>query len=207
MYIYSITNKINGKQYVGLTTKTVKHRWSIHQRSIDLLDCALHRAMRKYGLDNFSVETIEKVNGGRELLCEREVYWIDKLQTFSGNGGGYNMTLGGEGMSGYEHTDETRRKISESRKGITHDEETKRKIGEANKGNTPSDEAKRKMSEAAKGNTIRRGSKHNDEAKRKMSEAAKNRLKYSCVHCGEKASVQMLSRWHNDNCKEKPNAA
>lgn len=54
---------------------------------------------------------------------------------------GYNITLGGESGLGYKHTDETKKRISESEKGRPspmkgrhHSEETKKKISESQKG-------------------------------------------------------------------------
>jgi len=75
---------------------------------------------------------------------------------------------------GRVHTEETKRKISESTKGIrthVHTEETKRKIGEAHKGKVVSEETKRKMSEAKKGKVISEGHR------RKLSETMKGRNK------------------------------
>ena len=94
--IYVITNQINGKQYVGLSKDCYK-RWSDHysksyhsERKEDL-DKALYKAMRKYGRENFSFQILEECE--ESMLAEREIYWIDKLQTYKN---GYNETLGGD---------------------------------------------------------------------------------------------------------------
>lgn len=92
-YIYKITNKLNGKLYIGQTSRTVEERWKEHQR-----DCArrefeirpLYRAINKYGIDNFSIETIEETDNPNE----REKFWIEYYDSFKN---GYNATLGGDG--------------------------------------------------------------------------------------------------------------
>lgn len=92
-YIYKITNNINGKIYIGMTYRTIQERWKEHQN-----DCSrrqvenrpLYRAMNKYGIENFSIEIIEKTNQPEE----RERYWIEQLGSFKY---GYNATLGGDG--------------------------------------------------------------------------------------------------------------
>lgn len=94
--IYVITNRINKKQYVGLSTNCVR-RWydhrskSINSHKKDDIEKPLYRAMRKYGLDNFSFSILEECP--KELLCEREVFWIEKLKSYSD---GYNATIGGD---------------------------------------------------------------------------------------------------------------
>ena len=103
-YIYLITNNINGKMYVGQTSKTVSQRFKMHvhdsYRNNERYNSALHRAIRKYGESNFKVETLEECN--IEILGDREVYWINRLNTFKD---GYNMTLGGEGSNRLELPD------------------------------------------------------------------------------------------------------
>ena len=100
-YIYKITNKINGKTYVGKTTKTVLGRWKEHLHDSTKERCKnrpLYRAIRKYGIDAFTVETLEEVN--LENLSERETYWIEYFHTYSN---GYNATSGGDGTILYDH--------------------------------------------------------------------------------------------------------
>lgn len=96
-YIYKITNKINGKIYIGKTLQTVEKRWQEHSSDYLKPRCEkrpLYSAMRKYGIENFIVEEIEKCNN--EILSEREKYWIEYYGSFKN---GYNATLGGDGKS------------------------------------------------------------------------------------------------------------
>lgn len=94
--IYCIENKINGHKYVGLSKNCLK-RWSDHySKSInsdkpDDLRKPLYMAMRKYGRDNFSFTILERCP--EDKLKEREIYWIEKLDTFHN---GYNATPGGD---------------------------------------------------------------------------------------------------------------
>lgn len=92
-YIYLIENKINGKKYVGCTVYSIEHRFQEHIKTINRSpNRPLYRAMKKYGIDNFSISTLEECD--ESLLAEREIYWIEKLGTYKN---GYNATLGGDG--------------------------------------------------------------------------------------------------------------
>lgn len=100
-YIYVITNDINGKQYVGQTTDTLKSRFSDHCKDSVLEKCQgrpLYLAMNKYGKEHFSIEKIEEC--AFEDLDKREQYWITQLDTYKH---GYNATLGGEGTQVYNY--------------------------------------------------------------------------------------------------------
>lgn len=57
----------------------------------------LHRAIRKYGAENFSYEIIEECLA--EQLNDREIYWIAYYNTFLSKEN-YNMTAGGDGQKG-----------------------------------------------------------------------------------------------------------
>lgn len=100
-YIYCITNNINGKKYVGQTSTTVRKRYVEHVRCARAYEDTtqlLYRAMRKYGIDNFCVETIDSVSANsrdelKDMLNELEQYYVSKLNTYKPNG--YNMTIGG----------------------------------------------------------------------------------------------------------------
>ena len=90
--IYKITNKVNGKIYIGQSI-TIKNRWKQHinEAKNNRNNAALYLAMRKYGIDNFSFEVIEECD--IKFLNEREIYWINFYNSFEGEG--YNMTPGG----------------------------------------------------------------------------------------------------------------
>ena len=170
-YIYVRINKVNGKKYVGQVTtirfKARQYKWK--SNSFRYAGKAINAARAKYGIDAFDFEILKECKD--DELNYWEKYYIKELNTKTPYG--YNMTDGGEGMSGYScpRTEEWKRKISESEKGkrITEKtrkkmsesakkrkqplrtEEWKRKIGEGNKGKKMSEEAKRKISEAQKG--------------------------------------------------------
>lgn len=53
MIVYKATNKLNDKVYIGITTKTLRHRMSIHKKDAKVKNTYFYRAIRKYGFDNF----------------------------------------------------------------------------------------------------------------------------------------------------------
>ena len=111
MVIYVFTNKVNGKIYVGQTQRTFAIRTKQH---LSRQDTYFDRALAKYGLDNFSYEIIDR-GDTLEELNEKERYWITEYDCLWPKG--YNLTIGGEGVVGYKHTDEQKRKMSEIKKG------------------------------------------------------------------------------------------
>jgi group I intron endonuclease len=90
--IYKITNKINGKIYIGQTTKTIKQRWYEHLYTNPTRKYILHKSMDKHGRDNFEIEELA-VAFNAEELDRLEVQFINELNTLDPNG--YNLELGG----------------------------------------------------------------------------------------------------------------
>jgi len=81
-----------------------------------------------------------------------------------------NQTDGGDGISGYAHTEEARRKMCEKKRNIS--DETRRKLSESNKGNRRSEESKIKMSVARRGErNPNYGKPRSEETRRKIGEA------------------------------------
>lgn len=108
-------------------------------------------------------------------------------------------------------SDDVRAKISASVKasGYCHSPETRKKISDANKGrqNTlgfkHSEETKQKMSVAHKGSKSRLGQTRSQEEKAKQSAAMKGKAQamLTCPHC-QKTGGNAMKRWHFDNCQE-----
>ena len=123
MIIYLITNKVNGKQYVGQTIHTLQERWYNHC-SKNSGCVALKNAIDKYGKDNFILSVIDTAETQKEL-DEKECFWINELNTLALNG--YNLKTGGEHIV---FTDEIRQKISKSLTGKKLSDERKLEISE-----------------------------------------------------------------------------
>lgn len=116
MIIYKVTNLINGKLYIGQTTQTFEKRRQQHENSINYKSCdrmVFTRALRKYGIDNFEWKIIDEAKTQDEL-DEKEIYWIDKLNTIVDSGKGYNSNFGGNGG---RHSELTKFKIGDAQKG------------------------------------------------------------------------------------------
>ena len=132
MIIYKVTNKVNGKQYIGRTVKKINVRWNEHACNAssdkEKDQSILHKALRKYGKENFSIEQIDSANSIEELN-QKEIYWIEKLNT---RVVGYNLTAGGEGFS-KKHSDKTKKLISDHN-GMKNNPESRKKSSESHIG-------------------------------------------------------------------------
>jgi group I intron endonuclease len=163
--IYLITNKINNKKYVGKTIKSLPTRFYNHlYASKNGSTTYLHKALRKYGEDNFIIEELDRYDV--DILGEKEIEWISSLKPE------YNQTLGGDGgILGYSHTEETKELLSSKRKG--------KFIGEENSfyNKTHTKEQKEKWSKMRKGQPSPcgfAGKSHKEESKSKTSQTLKN---------------------------------
>jgi hypothetical protein len=105
--IYTIVNLITGKKYNGKTVELkerlykYRSRHKAYQRA-GLVVGGIYGAFAKYGIENFEMRAIF-MGIPEELLSDFEVWRIAHEDTFNN---GYNLTLGGEGVSGYRFTDE-----------------------------------------------------------------------------------------------------
>ena len=90
--IYLVTNTINGKKYVGQTTKSLDYRFKGHCNTSN--NAPLGCAIRKYGKENFTIELLEECET-YDTLNLREQYHIQQQKSYV-NEGGYNLTFGGE---------------------------------------------------------------------------------------------------------------
>lgn len=175
--IYLIMNIINDKKYVGQTIQNGKRRFHAHKRVAlkEKSQLPLHRAIRKYGIENFRYEILEECDSIGALNAA-ESKWILELRTYGSHG--YNCTTGGEG---FIVSDETKQKMSQSRIGMKLSDEHRKAIsegiiGENNPfyGKTHSEETIEKIKKTLKGqmdgeNNPFYGKHHSEESKNKMS--------------------------------------
>lgn len=110
--IYCITNKINGKKYIGQSVNIYK-RFREHCYPSNKHHSYIDNAIYKYGKDNFVFEVIEVLPNDVDLLNQREEYWIKYYNTFEDDYH-YNLTSGGDKI---EFSEKTKQKISNSLKG------------------------------------------------------------------------------------------
>jgi group I intron endonuclease len=110
LIIYSITNNVNGKVYVGQSRQGLARRKGEHMHRFNRgeRDHKLYLAMRKHGVENFRFDVLCHCLKP-EYLDEMEACYIAQFNSFNR---GYNMTCGGDSIS-----DETREKISAAHKG------------------------------------------------------------------------------------------
>lgn len=97
--IYLLTNKKNGKIYIG-SGKDIHNRWAGHEYSVKRKNhkhLPLVNALRKYGPQGFEWEILEECDilelsniEIRDLLIEREQYYLDEYQPFIWLEKGYN---------------------------------------------------------------------------------------------------------------------
>lgn len=165
--IYSITNTINGRRYIGSASQLAS-RWGRHR--FDLRNAVhsnkiLERSWKKNGEESFVFEVLEFCE--KTDLIEREQVWLDKTWP----DGLFNIRLVAHSGAGLKHTDDAKRKMSiasksaraepslkmisklathgEKLRGKTHSAETRRRMSEAHIGVASSDEARENMSKAA----------------------------------------------------------
>ena len=91
-YIYKAVNKINGKSYIGQTSDLKSRIWQ-HLRCYSKEDCLFHRAIEKYGRDNFAWEVIDTCENPQRAI-ELEKHYIELYNTYKN---GYNENKGGVG--------------------------------------------------------------------------------------------------------------
>lgn len=136
--IYKITNNINNKVYIGQTRQRFckrfwHHSWKLRNNNHD--NQYLQNAWNHYGEDNFTFSIVEVLNDVEKLNIFEKKY-ISELKSIDKC---YNMQDGGQTYKGFTRTEEHRKSIGEKNRlnmlGRKHSEETKKKMSESRKGN------------------------------------------------------------------------
>ena len=149
MVIYGILNKISGKYYIGSTVSFSKRK----SRHLKLLRENKHHSyllQKEWEEGLFEFIILEKVLE-KELLIEREQWWIDNTNSF------YNICKIANSSLGIKRTEETKEKVRQANLGLKHPEWRNEIKSKAQGGDNHwtkkkkfSQESKNKMSESQK---------------------------------------------------------
>lgn len=189
----------NEKVYIGITTTSLEKRKKEHKSCANTnSNKMLHKALRKYDIvDTFDLIEIDTADTLEEL-CEKEIMYIFEYNSHYIDGYGYNMTYGGDGITGYVFTKEDREKMSKAQKTYHKDNpEAREQASERVKQyyeNNP--EAREKCSEAQ----IKRF--ENPEAREQSSERMKQYYKNN-PEAREKNRQAQIKRYENPDARQK----
>lgn len=177
--LYIVYNDINDKVYVGITVRKVHRRFHehIYAAEAEKDNFQFHKAIRKYGSQNFHVDCLlSGIPIERLPLFEKAC-----ISRFNSYKCGYNSTPGGDG-TGREVTDEFRQKISELykgktpwNKGVPMPDWLKEKLLATHIGKKHSEETRKKMSKARVGRKPMLGKHHSEETRKRISKALKGK--------------------------------
>jgi group I intron endonuclease len=177
--LYIVYNDINDKVYVGITVRKVHRRFHehIYAAEAEKDNFQFHKAIRKYGSQNFHVDCLlSGIPIERLPLFEKAC-----ISRFNSYKCGYNSTPGGDG-TGKEVTDEFRQKISElhkgktpCNKGVPMPDWLKEKLLATHIGKKHSEETRKKMSKARVGRKPMLEKHHSEETRKRISKALKGK--------------------------------
>ena len=208
MQAYLIQNILNGKGYIGITTRSVGRRWYEHRFVPNSCGKLLSKAIQKYGEKSFEITVLASAIDNVENLKEIEKQLIIQHNTIVPSG--YNLTMGGDGVFGYKQSDEQKKRNGDLKRGIKHSEETRQKmrdahLGEKNHffGKTHPCDTKNKISATKQGCVGPwLGKPRSEETKRKISESLigkagrphteESKKKLSLAHTGKKQGSPSL---------------
>lgn len=184
--IYKRTCIVNGKFYYGKTTQTEEKRWIGHVRGAKNPKCYFHRAIKKFGAENFIGEVIEYCSN-KDQLNEREKYYIARDKSYNKEIG-YNLTMGGDGgavvgealeklkksLTGRKRTDQSIMMSGKNNPmyGKHHNQNSKNMISAANTGRISWCKGLTKETDYRVNNRSmkRTGKKHSEITKKRMSD-------------------------------------
>lgn len=171
--LYVVTNKTNGKQYVGITSLQPEQRWALHVSEARSGGVRIFcRALRKYGQAGFDWQVVGSARTPDDA-ADAERTLIRQLQP------SYNMTEGGDGAAGM-HPEAKARK---SRSLVKNWEQTYEQRCASLQ------EAAKRTDQVAKGEKISATKKLNAEKTREQSKAR------VAADGGAQIKAALVTRW------------
>lgn len=130
IYCY-IDKKTNKVVYVGKDSYIDAHKRHRDHLSPSRYNSQPFNRILQNNPDRYEYEVLKEGNFSENLLKALEIIYIRWYGTFRPKTNhGYNFTIGGDGTSGYKHSQETCKKIGEANKGKKRSQETRKKISE-----------------------------------------------------------------------------
>lgn len=216
--IYQILNMETGKCYVGSSVNIEKRiqRHKILLSGNKHINKKLQYSWNKHGSESFVFNVLEIVQPTKELLIQREQYWIDHFESFTN---GYNLVPRAGTTLGHKLSEETKKRLSEVHKGKKLSEEAKKKLRIAWQKfwdlKTPEERKNPKhslvMKKLWKEGFIRVSNKGKhwkleDETKKKMSETKKRLFKEGKLKISDKQKIllsnAMRGKHHSKEFKQ-----
>ncbi len=202
--VYKLTNRINGKIYIG-KSMDLQGRMRCHKSS-KKQNQVIQRAIQKYGWENFETEVLQEYEIGIDnwILLALETAYIVFFESLVTQHG-YNVCLFSNDRTGIKHTEEVKKKMSESSMGRIMSQETRRKLSDALKGEKSPYWGKKKPKEVVE--KIRRanlGRKYSQEVKDRLSAIIKARITSPITASGkwDKKFDRRIYTFFNKNTKE-----
>ena len=149
---YAITCKPSGKTYIGITGASLSRRWTEHQYSARRRPnaSALYSAIAKYGIDSFTIQPLCSATTWADI-CAVESLLIQQHGTLAPIG--YNLTLGGEGRSGFRPSVESVERSASKHRGLIRSMDARAKSAEYQRGRKKSDSHRAAIAAAKRGTT------------------------------------------------------
>jgi group I intron endonuclease len=183
--IYTIKNKINGKEYTG------KHETTNLNDDYMGSGSLIKPAIKKYGKENF-IKNIIFIYDNENDMDNKEAEII--TEEYCARDDTYNIAPGGEGGNVLKYSPEKRllksKRISKKLKGKPKTLEHRKSISLFH-------------ADISGDKNPMFGKNHKDTTLEKLKQKALNREKQNCKYCGKLVDLSNLTRWHNDNCKQK----
>ena len=188
-HIYCVTGLPTGKLYFGQTVTPIGDRWVRHLSSSKKgSNHKFHRAIRKYGAENFIIKEVLSVSAPTKEILKKKLDYVEMrlIKRFNTKIDGYNSTDGGDkGTVGLKMSEEAKKKISEAKRRENLSDEQRKKLSESKIGEknpfyhrTHSEDSRQRISEKKRGeNHHFFGKKFTDEHRKKLSEARQRYLK------------------------------